>query len=241
MPYARKKDTQKTVTVPRKAAGVTKRKYKKRQIFRPQSLLSVGFPKTTMVKLRYVDGSSINPTVGTISYIDFVANDLNDPNGAIGGHQPMNYDQWMLLYNHYMVVGSKVTAQFHIPTTSADGGYLCGINLQDDTTMSTDPTTVMEQALTTFKLGTHSSTSYSGIGPKVTKTFSCKKFFNITNPLDNVSRFGGQAGAAPNDKAHFLIFYGAAPGNNADLPAVNITVVIDYIVVFSEPKEQPKS
>jgi len=239
MPYARKP---KRASRPRRRpSGVRKRTYKKRTVFRPQRLLRVGFPKTNMVKLRYVESVSFDPGLGTLGQYIFSANNVFDPNVTGIGHQPMCYDQWAALYNHYVVVGSKIKAQFFYGSnvTTNTEGFLCGINLQDDASLSTDPSTVMEQGLSKYRFGAAIGTTNASRGIMVTKGFSAKKFFNITNPTDNYSRIGAGVGSSPTETANFIVFAGT-PATD-DLPFVKLTVIIEYIVIFSEPKGQSQS
>lgn len=224
-----------------RAAGVRKRTYKKRTLFRPQRLLRIGFPKTTIVKLRYVDGVPINAPIGLLGSYVFGANNCFDPNVTGVGHQPMNFDQWGLLYNHYTVVGSKITVQVHDNNIAAAHGVMVGVNLQDDVTFTADATTMMEQGLSRYKIVNTNATMNKGNGPIVTQNFSCKKFFNLVNPMDNTSRIGAQIGAGPTEQAYFVVFLGTPPGSTTDLVSYILTIKIDYIVIFSEPKEQPQS
>jgi len=239
MAYARK--TKKTTRRPvKKSSGIRKRTYRRRRdVFRPQRMLRVGFPKTTAVKLRYIDSFSLNPLAATLSTYVFRANSVFDPNLTGVGHQPSNFDMWANLYNHYMVIGSKITATFNLDTTALGGGFVYGINLADDTTFTTDPTTMMEQGLTRYKISDF--IIGNGKSPTAKCGFSCKKFFNIANPLDNISRVGASVAANPNDTANFVVFAGPTPSNATDLSNIAVTVLIDFIVIFSEPKELPLS
>lgn len=214
------------------------RKYKN---FRPQRLLHVGFPRTTMVKLRYVDGFSLDPGVGSLAYHAFVANSCYDPNNSGVGHQPMNFDMWSALYNHYIVVGAKITATLSDHTGQQSGGHIFGVYLSDDLVFPTTATHMMEQGLCRYKIGNITPGVNSGFGLKARCTFSAKKFFNITNITDNVGGLGADVSASPIDPAYFVVFTGPTPGSSTDLTSVVCTVVIDYIVIFSEPKAQPQS
>jgi len=211
-----------------------------RSTFKPQRLLTVGFPKTTMVKLRYVDYATLNPGIYTVGTAIFKANGCYDPNTSGTGHQPMGFDQWASFYNHYIVVGAKITAVLNTSST-VYSGCIFGINLNDDLTMSTDIGTVMEQGLSKFKMANFNTTSGSGNGIRVSKGFSCKKFFQVTNPLDSLSRLGALTTADPTDTANFIVFFGAPPGDGNDFASINATVTIEYIVIFSEPKDLPQS
>lgn len=235
MVYVRKPNKKKT------RPAKKRRTTRKKTVFRPQRLLTVGFPKTNMVKLRYVDAFTLDPSVATISYYSFRANSCFDPNLTGIGHQPMNYDLWTQLYNHYTVVGAKITCTFNTPLTAQSGGLIYGCILADDSTSTTDPTTMMEQGLVKYRIRDNHINTSGTKAPTVTKCYSAKKFFNITNITDNQQRLGSGVGVNPGEIACFNVFAGPTPGSSTDINTIFVTVTIDYIVLFSEPKEQIQS
>jgi len=238
MPSFKKKKSYAKRPRRRPRAGVRKRSYRRRTVFRPQNLIRVGFPRTTAVRLRYVTGLILNPTLGNIASHVFRANSCFDPDSTAGGHQPMNFDMWSTLYNHYIVVGSKISCNFLFNSAGVTQGCIYGIMLTDDVTYSTDPTTIMEQGLTRYKVADY---AWANGRHKVSRGFSCKKFFNVTNPLDNTDRLGATVIANPNEQANFVVFVGPTPSSSIDLPGTDVQVVIEFTVIFSEPKEQPLS
>jgi len=235
--------------MPRKYVPKTKKSFRKRKYnrkakvpLRSQNLVRLGFPKTTMVRLRYVDYCTLDAGAGTCAQAIFKANGCYDPRTAVGGHQPMGFDQWSTFYNHYVVVGSKIRA--HLGTggvTTPINGAIFGINLNDDVTMSTDVTTIMEQGLTKYNKQNFSPHAGSGKGFVATKTFSSKKFFNITNVTDNINRVGAPTTADPTDLANYIVWFGAPPGDLTDMVSVNATIIIEYLVIFSEPRDLTQS
>jgi len=233
MVYVRKK-TKKTRTVRKR------RTFRRKTVFKPQSLIKVGFPRTTMVKLRYVDSFDLNAGVATLAYHSMRANSCFDPNRTGIGHQPMNFDLWSSLYNHYVVVGSKIRCVFNPSSSTLQGGWVFGCTLADDHTQTTDPTTLMEQGLTKYKIR-DGVVQHSGQAAAVTCCYSAKKFYNIKNIQDNLLRLGASIVANPSEEACFNIFSGPIPGSATDQALVYVTVIIDYIVLFSEPKEQVQS
>jgi len=229
--------------MPRKIIVKKKRTFRKKKVNiyrKKRNYIPVGFPKSNLVKLRYVDYCSLNPGVGTIAQHIFKANGLYDPNTTGVGHQPMGFDQWSLFYNHYTVIGSKITATFNTPST-AFTGLLIGINLNDDVNMSTDALTVMEQGLTKYRLGNFNTTAGGGNGLTISRTFSNKKFFKIKNPSDNINRTGAPITADPTELANYIIFFGAPPGDTTDFTSLNAVIKIEYIVIFSEPRDLSQS
>lgn len=240
MPYAKPRRNR-TRRTNRKPGGVRKRTYRKRTtLFRPQKILKVGFPKTTMVKLRYVDSIVIDPGVSTLATYAFRANSCFDPDFTGTGHQPMNFDMWATLYNHYTVVGSKIRCNF-FGSIGSSKAVVSGINLSDDTTFTNDASTMMEQGLSRYHLAYENPVANKGNGSYVTKGYSCKKFFNLTNPTDNSDRIGAPVSTNPAELAYFIVFVGGLASSADDPSAYRINVMIDYVVVFSEPKEQPQS
>lgn len=219
-----------------------KRKYNKKRknnIFRPQRLLKVGFPKTTVVKLRYCEYINLDPGVATIAKHVFGANDCFDPNATGVGHQPYGFDQWSQLYNHYTVIGSRITAQFSNTSGSTIGLNYCGINLSDDATTTSSIDHMLEQGLTKYKMIAGNS-GQSNAMKTVSCNYSAKKFFNITNISDNQDRLGTVTSASPGERANFVVWIGSA--NPAiDQADFEVMVKIDFIVMFGEPKELPQS
>lgn len=209
-----------------------KRVYKKparSKKYRPQGTPS-GMPLTRRAYMRYTDRVAITSTTGLIGQYIFRANSVFDPDLTGTGHQPMGFDQWVTLYNHYVVVGAKITIQ-----CITDSGQLqpsaFGVNLQADTGLAyTDFTGFIEakQGTTKYLVGGTS------IMPKpIYSSYSAKKFFNITDIKDNLDRLGSPSGTNPNEGAYFVLYYQLL--NNAS-DVQWFTVTIDYIVDWSEPR-----
>lgn len=189
-----------------------------------------GMPTVKVAKLRYVENLSRISTAGTMNNYLFRANGIFKPNVTGVGHKPMGFDQWKLLFNHYVVLGSKITIKV-IPETSAVSPAHCGIYLTDTVTPPyTNPSTLMESRRGTYKaLSPNMARAVT-----VTNTFSCKKFFNVTDVKDNSARFGGTFLEDPYDLAVYDFWYGTVDGST---DTVFIQVLIEYIVIFSEPKD----
>lgn len=206
-----------------------KRKYKKNY----KLTVPNGMPKTGRTKLRYVENLSLTGTTGAIATSMWRANSAYDPRYASGGHQPMGYDQWTTLFNHYVVVGSKITAKFQnssdIPTT------MCGIYLSADTTSVYSNWADFIEA----DKGNYIQTSDSERSYVATEKFSCRRFFNLVDPKDGIGRVGAGIGNDPQEGAYFVIWIQAKDA--ASTSTVNVTILIEYIIDFSEPKNLPQS
>lgn len=114
-------------------------------------ILGRGFPKKIMIGHRYVEvvGMSTGSGTGISSYL-FSCNGLYDPNITGTGHQPLYFDQMTALYNHYCVVGSKITAKLMADdaATAAKGYRFVGfVNDDNSYPSSTDLNVIEEQTL----------------------------------------------------------------------------------------------
>ena len=91
-----------------------------------------GFPNKNICKHRYADQCSIVYTgsSGMITH-SFSANGLYDPNLAVGGHQPMGFDEQMAIYDHYCVLGAKITVNNITTLVSGAEPMIWGINPSD--------------------------------------------------------------------------------------------------------------
>lgn len=216
-------------------------KLRLRKLYRlPRQMIA--FPRTKIAKMRYVDQIELY-SASSVPYVGYFwrANGIYDPQVALGGHQPLGYDQWHTFYNHYVVLGSKITVNFVKTGTAGTVVPLaCCVLLCDDTTLTpTLMSTTLEQGLAKYKL---MSTSIN-LGPQqvtVVKKFSAKRFFNVTDVKDNIKTLGASFGADPTEGAYFLIIAGS-PGTDTPIEGVTAVLTIDYIVSMSEPKELPQS
>jgi len=109
---------------------VRKRPYQRRRRV-PRALNSI--PNKTLVKLKYAtQAANLNPAIGTAAVAVFRANDLYDPEVAVGGHQPRCFDQWILMYDHFVVIKSSIKVKF--VNTDLDYEHVSGIACMDTNT-----------------------------------------------------------------------------------------------------------
>jgi len=230
-------------TTPRKMVKRYMRKTYRRRTYRrvskPLTVGFAGFPMTKRIVLRYVQNVSINAAAGAPGYNSFRANGLHDPDSSGVGHQPMGYDNWYNIYNNYVVVGAKCTATF-VGSDSDNKPVVCGILLDDDgaSVAGENPTTLIERGKSKWKVISNNYTQ--GRPPSLTSYFSAKKFFNVKDVRDNVSRIGASFGADPSDQAYFIVWVGPQD-DSSDLGAFNVLVRIEYIIDCSQPKDHTEN
>ncbi len=196
-----------------------------------------GNGQSKMVRLRYATEFTLDAGAGTVASHVFRANGMFDPDVTLTGHQPQGFDQQMLYYSHFKVVGARINAAY-IPTATASSvpSYV-GIILSADGTSAVNYGSVsalLESRLLGDKKPIILGGLNSGYGtkqPNVTKYYSSKKFHRNQRTSGTLV---GSAAADPTEQAFFEVFSASAGGNN---PAnINILVFVDYIAILSEPR-----
>lgn len=222
MPYAKRKY--------RKKRGDRKRPYRRsKQLTIRKSPMPLKFA----TKLRYVENFTVDaPASGLAASYVFNAGDLNDPNVTSVGHQPRGFDQIIAMYDHFVVIGSKISVTLSAATTET-ANQICGVALRDGSTVDTDPNDYLEG-------GTCRSVTIVPDQPSrtVTMTYSPKKFLGRSHPMSDPN-LKGTATTTPTESAFYHVF---SAGLNATNPTtVTCTAIIDYLAVFIEPKDVAQS
>jgi len=183
------------------------------QIFDP-------FPARIRVKMRYSEVVAIDATVGFPGHYLFLANSIYDPNYSGTGHQPMGRDTYATLYNHYMVVNSKITVT---PTTAWNGSF--GVGISDDTTTSTEFDGITEEKGTKWSM----NSSAGGAKPQVSNYFNSKYY------TDSYSGMSALVGANPAETCVFDVFC-RGPDKSTDLASVSFQICMEFTVDLWELK-----
>lgn len=183
-----------------------------------------------IVKLKYGELTSMSTTAGLAETLVFSANNCNDPRTAAGGHQPMGFDEWMQFYNHYTVLGSRVRVTYMPSGSGVNNAALVSIKVQDDyTVVGTINDSILEQTGVVWKaMGGDTSNG----SQTLTKYFSAKKFFGVSDVMDN-HELSGRLGADPSEQAYYHV---TVSGVNGSAVTVNFAIQIEYIVRLHERK-----
>lgn len=205
------------------------RRYRRRgrKVAVPRNRFMLG--RTYKTNLRYESIQNITAGVDPGTNYLFSANDLYDPDVTSGGHQPRGFDQLMTFYDHFNVIGSRITIRF-LNADSVIQGVLCTIRLRDDSTPATSITTVREDpGVRQTILGHAQSGRNMGV---LRKGFSAKKFFG--KPPMSADNQQGTAFGSPSEQAYYHINVSAQSTGTAG--AIEAYVTIDYTAIFTEPK-----
>jgi len=198
------------------------------------------FPPKFVKRLVYVETSlTVLGTAGLVGNYFFSANGMYDPNVTGTGHQPMGFDQMMLMYNHFTVTASKISVTAY--NNSASGLYAaCGVYLSPDTTSITDASTLIENGFMVWK-PVYPITQPGSI-VKLNLNCNVGKYFARDGPKRNLledTDLYGTAAANPNDQVYFVVCAFSETGaNNASL---SFTVEIEYEAIFWEPRKLTQS
>lgn len=194
--------------------------------------LGLGFPKRLVTTHKYTEYRTLESNLGLVGVYRFSCNGLYDPNITGTGHQPMYFDNLSAIYNHYTVIGSKITVRA-VPATATQGPAVFGIYINDDvSTTIADATTALE----------YSSGSGMLIAPgqsnplTVVKTWSAKQTFG-GSVLAN-DRLQGDISSNPAEQSYYEIVYQDLT-TTATTSNVKLWVEVEYTAVWDELKDQP--
>ncbi len=218
-----------------------KSQYRKRRNYNP-SVRYMSNPNKTLfgnrkyVNLRYQETFSVAlPALNGVDDRIFSASNLDDPDVSGIGHQPRGYDEIQALFNHWVVLSSKCTVQW----VTAGGGatrpaMYCMIKLGDNNVGITIINEFMEDRNIKYKLA-----NPGGSQTQVSQYYNAKRFFTVTDPLDN-DLLRGSLGSGPTDNAFYHIGTANAFASE-DTPSYAFQVIIDYKCVFFEPIQPTQS
>lgn len=213
----------------KKAKAKTAARYKRfGAVPRPLVQYATGFPKQMNITHKYVQ-IKIPVYVGPNSnavYEPFGVNCLYDPYLALGGQQPLYFDQMTEIYNHYTVMKSRITVSI-VPNTIDP--FVGGIYIDDDATPAvTHLTSIMEQPSATYKTSHRDVTAMT-----LYKSWDCRSVFG-PNPLDN-DRLQGNVAANPDEQQVFMIFIRPVL-NTVETQEYQVVITMEFDTVWNELK-----
>lgn len=207
------------------------RRRKKRSVPLPLN----GFPSSKMVRFRYADTFALDPAAGAVATHIFRANSLYDPDSTETGHSPPNFDTWMSIYNHYTVIGSKITVSFTPTTTTSVNPGILGCMLTDSGTEvgSMSLTGMLEQGKVRYGRQPVGISNANASSQRVVSKFSASKFFGKPKAtIINDGTYRGSTTSNPTEQAWYEVFFASVEGNNPG--AITVLAVIDYIAILNE-------
>lgn len=191
----------------------------------PSVIKGIRMAKT---KLTYCDAVTLNPGAGTAANHLFAVNGLFDPDITGAGHQPAGYDQYMALFNVYVVTAAHIKVTYY--NTSTTLGQLVSLSYSDLPTVDPDIRRYIEQGNSRWAvLGTESA----GNGIQ-TLSLSCNMREVSGQDIFNSSEYEAGAATNPSD-THYFVLSAAALDFVSDPSSVRCAVEIQYEVYFRDP------
>lgn len=193
------------------------------------SIMRGPLPQKYTTKMVYSDNIVINaPSAFAADYV-FSCNGMYDPNLTGIGHQPRGFDQLMLMYDHYVVIGAKIVVRFDNSQNTKP--VMAGIMVLDRATPNTTILDWQETATCKKQFIQGSGGTSTGV---ITYSINPNKFLGRSKPLADPTLKGTTA-ANPTESCAFHVGVWAADAST-DLSAVDAVVQIEYMCVLIEPK-----
>lgn len=217
----------------RRRAPARKRVRRSRFKRRRMPLFRTPIPKQMRMKFRYTELITLDPTIDVVTAsaaatANFRANSLFDPQAAIGGHQPLGFDQYMPFYTTYTVVASSMRAV--LSSGNSTTPVIFTLSLEDTTDAPLPLDDEIENGRISWKVVT--GRNASGIATR-SKRFSARKFFGKKFIVGSDGYEGTEA-SSPDKQAFYQLTVLSVDGANPE--ACKVRVFITYWAVLTEAK-----
>lgn len=180
---------------------------------------------------RYVENSIQLSSALTMGTYAFSCNGMFKPNLTGSGHQPYYFDQMAALYNHYTVIGAKITVKITPQTATVTVPIIGGVFLNDDATVTPLAIdTLCENSKVRWKTSMNvqdGSSLMFGLKWSAKKTFGGSILAN--------DELKGTASANPSEQSTFTVFLQAL--NQSTSLVAYVGVKIEYIAIWHELKD----
>lgn len=206
--------------------------------FKRSVAIGKAFPSKMIMTHRYVCQYPVTQIPNAGITFQMRANGMYDPEVALGGHQPLCFDQMSAIYNHWTVIGSKIKWTITREASNPPATVLHAVAyLNDDATTIGNIYALSEQNGTRIRVIPGSAGTYGDSKTIFNQKFSATRQYgkgSLTNSL-----LQGSATADPVEQSVFQLSLGTTVA--AATVDVSILVEVEYIAVWTEPKEIAQS
>ncbi len=175
---------------------------------------------------------------------EFRPNWLYDLDETTVGHQPMGFDQMVILYDRYNVLGAKMTVNYIGEANSAGvytqtGFLMLTLSDYNDLQGTWSTTRLMETNVFKRKATRLIAPTESGLSGRVSLGYSQKKFFRFNKRGKDLQQMAATQTVETSDADALVRFavwsvpYDAL--NNA--PDMTLRITIDLIVQWTDPND----
>ncbi len=190
--------------------------------------LGLGFPKQVKMTHKYRQLVTLTSPSGNLASQAFRANGMFDPDYNLGSHQPMFFDQIGALYNHYTVIGSKLTANIG-GWTSNIVPMTVGLCIDDDATLNGNIDAILESGKCKKLMTQANSQNPTMI---LSMGWSAKNTFG-GEPM-SIQKLQGTPVSDPAEGSYFVLF--TQSNDLVSSQSLFIDVEIEYIAQWTELK-----
>lgn len=178
------------------------------------------------------------PTSGNAVTYFFSANGMFDPNITGTGHQPIGFDQQMLLYEQATVLRSCIEVIFNVGPGLT---VICGVALFPDASGITDPKDLLENGLIKYIPITSGSSTFQNQRMQTTVRLDCdvSRYFGRPShqSLLNDDNLYTTAAANPVEQVYFGIVAWQISPDGSTTTSIGFTAQLSYDAVFWEPRK----
>lgn len=191
---------------------------------------TLGFPPIMKFKHAYSETASFVVSNVGLSHLQWRANGMYDPDITFTGHQPMFYDNMAAIYNHWVVIGSKIKVKI-VPTTNInDPATFVLWNNDDGIVQQTNINAILESRPNDNILMPGDDASVGVL----TTNFSAKKSYGAS-VIANANLRGTTSSDPSEQKVYTLT---GTSYSSSTAQEYKIQVDIEYIATWFEPRDQ---
>jgi len=175
------------------------------------------------------------PAANSIGEYTYRCNGLFKPDGPNVGHQPIGFDQYMLMYNHYVVTSARISVTFRNKEANP---IKVGIMVAPDNTAVTSTGILAINENGTLVTKDLNGTGMDGSIGTLNLNWDGAKYFGKKS-LINDDVYRGNVNSNPTELAWFtLICWNPLSGTaNGEISSVTCEVKIVYNVYLFEPRK----
>lgn len=222
----------------RKRSYGKRRRRPRRRFKKKVPLPLTGFPNQKVVRLRYVQEVAITTpsSTGLSKSVPFVANGCFDPYypASITAHQPKGFDEWMAVYCHYNVLGSKCSMRM---VNSGTDGFIWGVT-RTPVPGELDGKSLEYILEARMTKGYAIAGNYARNNNTPTSTTRVARYSQKKSFGKNSTSMANLIGTKNNNPSELQIFecWMCPAASNSAANSGNFIITIDYIVLLTEPK-----
>lgn len=191
------------------------------------------FAQKYITKLRYVETRALSTGTNGIAYYNWNLNSVYDPNQTGTGHQPYGFDQLSPIYNRYRVI----SVRYRVTYMNTNGTNMINWAIPSNAGVApTDVNQVQENPRIKWRMQQLGGPLYPVNG----KIYLPSLTGLNANQYMADDRYQATTTASPDES--LLLTTGIAPTiPGTEAITANVTVELDYLVEFFDPKTLAQS